>query len=297
MKKFYLKMFSVLFLTFIGVTTYAQGTWKATGSEGTILPSVAIDMGIAHLTCMHSDATNVTGKSDAGATTVSYNGVTWDNLAMIQGGTNGMYYAFLPAGSGTLDISFKMGASKKFFILELTAALWTSISATAGDLAALTAALGTADGITGNTSYFALPSVYDTYHASSTTWDGTTNFHTETGVNIYAVTSFPVTANKTYIIGCFGSKLMLRGVYAGITVNVSDIQAPEMKIFPNPAAEIVSFDLKEPSKISIYNSAGILMKQQLASPSRNAVNISDLNPGLYFVRMNNNKIAQKLIIR
>jgi hypothetical protein len=91
---------------------------------------------------------------------------------------------------------------------------------------------------------------------------------------------------------------MLRGVYAGITVNVRDIQAQEMKIFPNPAAEIVSFDLKEPSEISIYNSAGILMKQQLAYPSRNSVNISDLNPGLYFVKMkNNNKVAQKLIIR
>jgi hypothetical protein len=40
------------------------------------------------------------------------------------------------------------------------------------------------------------------------------------------------------------------------------------------------------------------MKQQLAYPSRNSVNISDLNPGLYFVKMkNNNKMAQKLIIR
>ena len=42
-------MFSVLFLGFIGVTTYAQGTWKATGSESAILPSTAITMGIANL--------------------------------------------------------------------------------------------------------------------------------------------------------------------------------------------------------------------------------------------------------
>jgi hypothetical protein len=297
MKNFYLKMFSVLFLGFIGITTYAQGTWKATGSEGTILPSTAITLGITNLTCMHSDAANVIGKTDVGATVVSYNGVTWDNEAMIQGATNGMYYALLPAGSGTLDISVKMGSAKKTFVLELTDALWTSISATAGDLAALTAALGTADGITGNASYFVLPAVYDTYNNTTGTWDGTVAIQS-TGANVYLVMSFPVTANKTYIVGCFGSKLMLRGVYAGITVNVRDIQAQEMKIFPNPAAEIVSFDLKEPSEISIYNSAGILMKQQLAYPSRNSVNISDLNPGLYFVKMkNNNKMAQKLIIR
>jgi hypothetical protein len=82
-----------------------------------------------------------------------------------------------------------------------------------------------------------------------------------------------------------------------ITTGINDTQIKQWKIFPNPSTENISFDSNEPCKISIYNSAGILMKQQLASPSRNSADISDLNPGLYFVRMNNNKIAQKLIVR
>jgi hypothetical protein len=72
MKNFYLKMISILFLGFIGITTYSQGTWKATGSEAVISPSTEIAiMGITNLSCMHSDATTIVGKSDAGPTVVT----------------------------------------------------------------------------------------------------------------------------------------------------------------------------------------------------------------------------------
>jgi hypothetical protein len=298
MKNLYLKLLSVLFLGFIGITTYAQGTWKATGTEAAISPSTEIAiMGITNLSCMHSDAnaTALVGKSDAAPTVVTYNGITWDNLGLIQGATNDMFYAFLPSVSGTLDINAKMGTAKKTFIFELTDACWTFLGSTA-DLADLTTTFPTAGGIIATPAYFTTPSVYDTYHLSSGTWDGSTAFQS-TGGNVWTVMSFAVTAGKTYIVGVLGSKFMLRGVNLAVTTSISDYKAPQMKIFPNPAAENVSINVNEPSQIGIYNTAGILMKQQLASPDQNSINISDLNPGLYFVRMNNNKIAQKLIIR
>jgi hypothetical protein len=299
MKNFYLKMLSFLFLGFIGVTAYAQGTWKATGTETAIAASTEITMGITSLKCMHSDAATVIGKTDAGATTVSYNGVTYDNEAFIQGATNGMYYAFLPSKSGTLDIAVKMGSGKKTFILELTDALWTSLATTAGNLALLTTTYGTADGLTGTPGYFTLPSVYDTYNNTNGTWDGSTAIQS-TGGNVYLVMSFPVAADKTYVVGCFGSKMMLRGVSLATTTSIGDnvntIQVPE--IFPNPAFGKVFINLNETTEIGIYSLSGLLLKQQLASPSQNAIDISDLNPGLYFVKiMKNHNMVRKLIIR
>jgi hypothetical protein len=83
-----------------------------------------------------------------------------------------------------------------------------------------------------------------------------------------------------------------------LITGINDKQVQQMKIFPNPATKNVSVNVNEPSEIGIYNSGGILMKQQLATPSDNTIDISNLNPGLYFVKtMNSNKIAQKLIIR
>jgi hypothetical protein len=298
MKNLYLKLFSVLFLGFIGISTYAQGTWKAIGTEVAISPSTEITiMGITSLSCMHSDASSIVGKSDATPTVVTYNGITWDNLGLLQGSTNDMFYAFLPSVSGTLDINAKMGSGKKSFILELTDACWTFLGST-GNLALLTSTFPTVGNILATPAYFTTPSVYDTYHASSGTWDGSaTSVFQSSGSNVWTVMSFAVTAGKTYVIGVIGSKFMLRGVSLAVTTSISDYKAPQIMMFPNPAVENVSINVVEPSQIGIYNSSGMLMKHLLVSPPQNSINISDLNPGLYFVRMNNNKTAQKLIVR
>src|SRR4030043_586980 len=133
MKKLYMKMLTVLFTGLIGISAYAQGTWKADSTIPAINPSIEIEMGITGLSCMHSDVSAAEGKSDTGTVAVEYNGVTYDNLAMIQGVNNGMYYAFRPAQDGTLDISVKMGPNKKTFIIELADACPNN-----ADLAALT---------------------------------------------------------------------------------------------------------------------------------------------------------------
>jgi len=72
---------------------------------------------------------------------------------------------------------------------------------------------------------------------------------------------------------------------------------PEMKLFPNPASGKVFMNVSEPTEIGIYNIAGVLMKQQVAISSQNAINISDLHSGIYFVKMMKNNLTQKLIIR
>jgi hypothetical protein len=292
MKKLYMTMLSVLFTGLIGISAYGQGTWKADSTIPEITPHTEIEMGITGLTCMHSDVSNVVGKPDKGAATVEYNGVTYDNPAMIQGVNNGMFYAWLPTEDGTLDISVKMSANKKTFIIELTSSCPDN-----ADLTALTTNNNTADAIAQNAAYFTTPLVYDTYSQAEHTWDGTANASTETA---YIVFSWPVTANKTYVTGCFGSKMMLRGVNymteaSGLN-NIRTIQLPD--IFPNPAAGTVIVKMDRSTGIGIYNTVGLLMKQQLVTPSDNKVDISGLEPGVYFIRdMNGNNKAQKLIIK
>ena len=188
----------------------AQGTWKASGTGSTTYAAATeLGMGINNLQVMHSDASGITDISDTGASSTEYNGITYDNLGYIQGTTNGMFYAFLPATDGTLDIALKMSSGKKTFIYELTDAGFTGLGAT--DLTTLTTKVGTADDIMADATYFTTPSVYDTYNNSSATWDGSTAIQS-TGSTQYMVISFPVTAGKTYAVGCFSSKLMIRGV-------------------------------------------------------------------------------------
>jgi len=288
---------TLLFIAAITLTIFAnaQGSWFATGEEGTILTSTDVVLGVPKLNAMASDVSGVTGKTDAGAPAVSLNGVDYTNEAYVQGSNNGMYYAFLPAGSGTLDVAIKMGSGKKTFILEVNDDLYATMSATIGDIAALTTNLSTADLIT--TDYYTTPDVYDTYNQTEGTWDGTVAMQS-TGANVYLVASIPVTANKTYVVGCYGSKLMLRGATLAITTGISNNYTSEFKIFPNPASGKFYLNVNEPTEIGIYSITGQLVKQQLVASSKNSVNVNDLQSGVYFVKMmNNNSRTQKLIIQ
>jgi len=52
------------------------------------------------------------------------------------------------------------------------------------------------------------------------------------------------------------------------------------------------------TEIGIYNAVGLLLRQQLVTPSDNNVDVSGLEPGVYFIRdMNSKNKAQKLIVR
>jgi hypothetical protein len=288
---------TLLFIAVIiaAMFTNAQGTWKAVGTEASVAAGTEMTLGIPNLKAVPSDAAGVVGKTDSGAPTTTYNGISWDSQAIVQGSTNGMYFAFLPSKSGTFDIAIKMGSAKKTFFLELKNEAYTSISATVGDLAALAAGYPTADGIAA--ANFTTPSVYDTYHATNGTWDGTTNFQS-TGANVYFAASFPVTANKTYVIGCYGSKLMLRGVSLATTTNVGKIPASDFRVYPNPANGRVFIDVNEPTNIGIYNLVGNLVAEKTISTSGEFIDVRNFVPGMYFVRSTTTQgITQKLIIK
>jgi len=287
-----MKTFLVLFLGIIGISAYAQGIWIGDTIQPNISASTEIPFGITGLTGMHSDPIPVFGKLNEMEIPVEYHDVIWDTDGCLNGSTNGMYYAFRPAKEGTLDIFVRMTGGKPTFILELTDDCPDN-----ADLAALTTNIQTGDGITGTASYFTTPLVYDTDSETEKTWDGTVAPVTE---NTMMVFSWSVTADKTYVAGCFGSKIKLKGVNyicepSGLD-NLNTVQSPY--IFPNPAAGNVIVKMDKSTKIGIYNSVGLLLKQQLVTSSDNNVDISGLEPGMYCIKdMNSKNQVQKLIVK
>jgi hypothetical protein len=185
----------------------APGIWKASYDADNVItyqPSVAIETGIAGLTVMHNDdgAPKVADKQDPGATPVSYGGITWDNEAHIQGNSNGMFYAISADADGTLDVSVKMSNGKNTFVAETNDAITTVAAQTI---------TGTDRSPLDKITDPAFPQVYDTYNNNIGTWNNTAPIN-PTPDPQYLVMSFSISAGKTYIVGCDGSKLMLRGL-------------------------------------------------------------------------------------
>ena len=76
--------------------------------------------------------------------------------------------------------------------------------------------------------------------------------------------------------------------------NIDADIAKDLSIYPNPAANIVNVTTNENSEIAIFNATGKEVKRINAEKGINAISVSDLPNGLYFI-VNNGK-AQKLTI-
>lgn len=78
----------------------------------------------------------------------------------------------------------------------------------------------------------------------------------------------------------------------GITTNVKEVTTDEIKVFPNPASDIVNINMGklniENSFVELYNSVGqLIMSQSIGSVSGNITQFetTDLDGGLYFVKV------------
>jgi hypothetical protein len=255
MKNFYLKMFSLLFLLFTGITAQAQ-EWNISSASFNTLTTIATTTTVQGLT-MWSPASEIV---------IDANGKSWGGFTFTHrlklGGT-GTFEAdnvtpatrvvsFPVTGNTTITVAAMSSSGTADRILVIAAGNKTG---EVGRFTALGASLNGSDFnyVGGPTTIFL--------------------FSTSSGINIYYIK-------------------------AALTTGMNEMKSPKLRIFPNPAEEIVSINVDKTGKIGIYNSAGTLMKQQQASPDQNNIDISDLNPGMYYVKMiNSQNTAQKLIVR
>jgi hypothetical protein len=73
----------------------------------------------------------------------------------------------------------------------------------------------------------------------------------------------------------------------------------DISIFPNPATTFITINVKDGQQInevSIYNQLG--QKALVEKPVNSGVDISKLNPGIYFLEVKSNEklVREKLII-
>jgi hypothetical protein len=81
-------------------------------------------------------------------------------------------------------------------------------------------------------------------------------------------------------------------------INQISTDSPEVNIYPNPATDKVYVDYNKPIQVAVYNIAGSLLKSKMIQSKSDYISISDLQPGMYLIRsQNNNTFSKKLIKR
>jgi len=76
------------------------------------------------------------------------------------------------------------------------------------------------------------------------------------------------------------------------TINEHVIERKEIHIFPNPASESITIimDVSERLEYYIYSSIGIQVQSGIIDYNNKTIDISDLNPSIYFLRLNTQTI-------
>lgn len=108
-----------------------------------------------------------------------------------------------------------------------------------------------------------------------------------------------VQSGKIYVGGNFSSyggtarNFFLRLVDS--TLNVNDFEASEeLRIYPNPTADVLNISIKEGieiSEINIYNTLGQLVSYLPQAASMMKIDVGNLHQGTYFIKINSNKGA------
>ena len=95
---------------------------------------------------------------------------------------------------------------------------------------------------------------------------------------------------------CYGA---ISGKEVTYTVNVDEINTIDVTIYPNPAKDFIKLSAVscQHSVIKIYNCLGMLMDEIEIDSEELEINLSDYNPGVYFVNIKseNGTVVKKIV--
>ncbi len=80
-------------------------------------------------------------------------------------------------------------------------------------------------------------------------------------------------------------------------IQEENINHSDIEIFPNPVANIFTIENSQNRELflEIFNSKGQRVKAIMKTENRNSINISDLNAGLYFIKISENGVQIKTL--
>lgn len=90
-------------------------------------------------------------------------------------------------------------------------------------------------------------------------------------------------------------------VKPAFSTGVQDVRNETIKIYPNPASEIINIDLDIPLKtetpLVIYNSLGKAMVVKVLRDRNNRINVRTWAPGMYYVQVLGENLSKKIIVK
>ena len=121
------------------------------------------------------------------------------------------------------------------------------------------------------------------------------------GVEIDGATSQSIEATAegdysvvySYDFGCSGEAT---SSIVFVSTSVTELKVESVLVFPNPADALLNIQIPRAESVCIYSADGKLVRNIL--PKTNTIDISDLNPGLYLIRvLVNNEQYQTTLIK
>ena len=88
-------------------------------------------------------------------------------------------------------------------------------------------------------------------------------------------------------------------MYSSSVVDVEEINADEISIYPNPVTSVVNISVDNMNSVSVYNAMGQLVYEQNADDDVINIDVSSWSNGLYYVNVmtsEGKKLLQKLIV-
>ncbi len=148
----------------------------------------------------------------------------------------------------------------------------------------------------------------NTNGSSDTAVDGFLNY-TNTALNVWETATFSFTASDTFAVVYLRSLNTINEMdevffdnfsLVSSTASVNDFSISNIKLFPNPAKDILTIQTTNGIKIASVEVFDILGKQIIKSElQNNTLNVSELTQGMYIVKMiseEGNSISQKVVI-
>lgn len=90
----------------------------------------------------------------------------------------------------------------------------------------------------------------------------------------------------------------ITSLYTGVLSSESFNNTTDFQLYPNPANEVVQFKFTESvEKISIYNTLGQLVQENVFNSNEGTISIEQLTAGTYFIKINNQVKSYSLIKR
>ena len=102
----------------------------------------------------------------------------------------------------------------------------------------------------------------------------------------------------------FNDRILSDGYYAvgystqGITVDIQNVSVSKVKVYPNPASDVVILENAANSRITLFDAAGRIVIQKQALTNQETFSLSTLSNGIYFVKIDNSETSEtiKLIV-